>query len=35
MVAFTPGFITCNDSNLGRIADVAGKINSLFFLFIF
>jgi hypothetical protein len=27
MVAFTPGFITCNSSYLGTVADVAGKMN--------
>jgi microsomal dipeptidase-like Zn-dependent dipeptidase len=27
MVAFAPGFITCNSSNLGYIPDVAGRIN--------
>jgi hypothetical protein len=25
MVAFTPGFITCDSSNVGTIRDVAGK----------
>jgi hypothetical protein len=25
MVAFTPGFITCNSTNVGTIRDVAGK----------
>lgn len=29
MVAFTPGFITCNASDVGNIPDVAGKSFSL------
>ena len=28
MVAFVPSFITCNNSNPGTIADVAGKRDS-------
>jgi len=27
MVTFVPGFITCNNSNLGTVDDVAGKMN--------
>lgn len=35
MVVFASYFVTCNDSNPGTIADVAGKINSIVCFFIF
>jgi microsomal dipeptidase-like Zn-dependent dipeptidase len=30
MVTFVPSFLTCNNSNLGTVADVAGKMNIIF-----
>jgi hypothetical protein len=35
MVAFVPGFITCNDSNFGTVVDLAGKRNLLLYFLIY